>query len=215
MTGFIFGWTTPLWEKYIFFITSCRLLSSLMQYSANNTHWPSACRNGITCIRFCQILLFSVQIPPLLLYFVCVWSGIRAVVLFLAPACVSTVGAVIQWCRRYSMVQLHGASFSFSPGLNSASGSARLRSHCNCVIFFLGGFHLLSETLYHGDMQCGSCYFFTSISGQNLGSIDFLKMNMFIQKGCIKLSKCDNKDNVTKVLYSISNKCCTFEHSIL
>lgn len=61
---------------FFFFIRSCRLLSSLMQYSANTTHRPSACRNGITCIRFCQILPFSVQIPPLLLYlvFVCVFS---------------------------------------------------------------------------------------------------------------------------------------------
>ncbi len=183
MTGFIFGWTTPLWEKFIFFITSCHLLSSLMQYSTNNTHWPSACRNGITCIRFCQILPFSVQIPPLLLYFVfvCVQSGIRAVVSILAPACVSTVGAEIQWCRWYSMVQLHGASFSFSPGLHSASGSARLRSHCNCVIFVpdllfdeKSCFHLLSETLtymeiYHGNMQCCSCNFFTSTTGQKFG----------------------------------------------
>lgn len=69
---------------------------------------------GSNSARF--LLNTSVQIPPLLLYFgfVCGQSGIRDAVSFLAPACVSTVGAEIQWCRIYSMVQLHGASFSLT-----------------------------------------------------------------------------------------------------
>lgn len=89
--------------NFLYKIVSFSVVSDAI-FCQQHTLTPSSCRNGITCIRFGQILPFSVQIPPLLLYFVfvCVRSGIRAVVLFLAPACVSTVGAEIQWCRRYS-----------------------------------------------------------------------------------------------------------------
>lgn len=137
MTGFIFGWTTPLWERFIFFITSCHLLSSLMQYSTNNTHWPSACRNGITCIRFCQILPFSVQIPPLLLYFVFVCS-VRyqgCCVVFSPCMCFYC------WCRNSMVPQiLHGAAswcfvlilswLAFCFRFSSATFTLQLRDFC-------------------------------------------------------------------------------------
>lgn len=163
--GLIFGWTAPLWEKLIYFIRSCRLLSSLIQYSANNTHRPSAWRNGITCIRFCQILPFSVRIPPFLLYlvFVCVQSGIRDVVLFLAPACVSTGGAEFNgaadppWC---SFMVLRSHSLRACILLQVQLGYV----HIAIARFKKACFHLPSETISyaeinHGNMQCGSCDF--------------------------------------------------------
>lgn len=122
-----------------------------------------------------SLLNTSVQIPPLLLYFgfVCGQSGIRDAVSFLAPACVSTVGAEIQWCRIYSMVQLHGASFfltfswlAFCFRFSSATFTPQLRDFWPRSIFYdfdeKSCYHFPFEALSyveinHGNMQCGSC----------------------------------------------------------